>query len=75
MEYSFRMAGDGPITVELDARRCSGYASCELIAPDVFGLDDHEGKAILLAGSAPADRREALEKAVRSCPTNAISLS
>jgi ferredoxin len=63
------------LAVHFDARRCNGYASCELIAPDIFELDEHAGKAVLRAEKVPAERREALEKAVRSCPTNAISLA
>jgi len=65
---------DGRINVHFDARRCSGYASCELIAPAVFRLDDRMGKAVLLADQVEPDQREILEKAVISCPTNAISL-
>ena len=65
---------DGRINVHFDARRCSGYASCELIAPEVFRLDDSLGKAVLLTDQVEAEQREMLEKAVISCPTNAISL-
>ena len=64
----------GRINVHFDARRCSGYASCELIAPEVFRLDDRLGKAVLLADQVEPEQREMLEKAVISCPTNAISL-
>jgi ferredoxin len=62
------------ITVRYDQRRCAGYASCELIAPDAFRLDDAVGKAVLLVDLVGPERRAALEQAVRSCPTNAISL-
>jgi ferredoxin len=60
--------------VVFDTRRCGGFGSCELILPEVFQLDDVTGKAVLLAEQVPLEQREVLERAARSCPTDAITV-
>lgn len=59
--------------VVVDKTRCSGYASCELAAPDVFrvGLDEVvEVIGVVLIGVP----RSTVEGAVRSCPSRALSI-
>jgi ferredoxin len=42
--------------------------------PNLFDIDDESGMAILLEPAPADDRLEEAERAVRSCPENAISL-
>lgn len=56
-------------SVEVDHNLCIGSASCVVIAPGVFNLDD-EGKAIVLTLNGTDD--ETIIEAAKSCPVNAI---
>jgi ferredoxin len=57
--------------VRVDRSSCTGYASCIIIAPDVFDLDDDD--LVVLLDDQPADA-ELVERAARNCPRNAISV-
>lgn len=59
----------------VDQGLCQGYANCVLAAPDVFDLDDESGLAHVIDEHPSEDRRQAVEEAVRTCPTNAISVA
>lgn len=54
-----------------DRARCDGFASCLIVAPDVFDLDSENTIRVLDAEPADA-RRPEIEEAVRACPTGAI---
>ena len=56
-----------------DVDKCEGYANCIIAAPDVFALDD-DFMVRLLVEQPSEDRRQAVEEAVRSCPTSALSI-
>jgi ferredoxin len=60
--------------VSVNQSKCSGFASCMLVAPDVFDIDEAENVAIVLEPSPPESRRAKVEEAVRSCPMRAITL-
>ena len=60
------------LTLDLDG--CTGCACCMMECPDLFDIDDESGMAILLEAEPADDRVEEAERAVRSCPENAISL-
>lgn len=55
--------------VQVDRTLCIGSASCVVIAPKVFALDD-EGKAIVLTLDGTND--QTILEAAKSCPVNAI---
>lgn len=59
--------------VIINSELCEGHGSCEEQAPEVFvlGKDD---KARLRIERVPNDAREAVERAVRSCPRHAIRI-
>jgi ferredoxin len=57
--------------VGADRERCVGSGQCELLAPDVFEVDD-DG-AVRLLQEDPADDG-AVRDAVQQCPTGALSL-
>jgi ferredoxin len=62
------------LNILLDTRRCSGFASCLIVAPSVFDLDEAEGKAVLLRDDCPPELLNRVTQAARDCPTGAIEL-
>ena len=58
----------------IDHDRCSGYASCVMAAMDLFDIDDDSGQAFVKRQPDESERTKA-EKAVRDCPTDAISIT
>jgi ferredoxin len=60
--------------VVLDLETCQGYANCVMAAPEVFDIDEKTGLAILLQEQPDDAQRDAVEEAVRQCPTESISL-
>lgn len=59
--------------VAVDTSKCSGIGLCEVAAPAVFEIgDDGQSRAI---NPEPAEgERDAVEQAVRECPTGALSI-
>ena len=58
--------------VAVDFSRCEAHGECTMVAPQVFQLDDDDK---LSFDAAPAEElRDKVEKAVRNCPAQAISL-
>lgn len=60
--------------VVVDFDRCASNAVCMSILPEVFEVRD-DGFLYILEESPPEAMRDKLEEAVRSCPTQAISIS
>jgi ferredoxin len=58
------------IRVRADRRRCIGAASCVILAPKVFDLDD-DGKVVVLD---PMSADEIVLEAAESCPVDAIEV-
>lgn len=50
---------------------CVGHGVCESIASDLFAVGD-DAISQVLVDEIPADRREAAEEAVASCPAHAL---
>ncbi|MBD8869579.1 ferredoxin [Nocardioides donggukensis] len=59
--------------VKVDFDRCQSNGLCEAIAPATFELDDDDYLQIL-DDEVTEQNREAIERAVASCPTSAISI-
>lgn len=60
--------------IMLDAGKCAGFASCTILAPELFELDEDEGTAVLRRADCPADLVAGARAAMRDCPTRAIAL-
>ncbi len=58
--------------VQADRDVCVGAGNCVLTAPDIFDQDD-DGLVTVLAADPPADRDADVERAVRMCPSGAIT--
>jgi len=65
----------GTVRVRIDADLCQGHGVCAGEAPEVFRVDPRTGKVELLLERPPEALRARVEKAVRYCPTRALSLS
>ena len=56
-----------------DFDKCTGLGLCESLAPDFFEVQD-DGSLMVLRETFDEAERSSLEEAVRSCPTEALSL-
>ena len=61
------------VKVVVDYDRCASNAVCMSLLPQIFEVRD-DGYLYVLDEHPPETLREQLEEAVRSCPTQAISL-
>ncbi len=59
--------------VVCDLDLCQGHAMCEVEAPEVFSVPKR-GKVDVLTSEPPRDLRAEVERAVRECPTQALSI-
>ena len=61
--------------VEVDFDLCQGHAECQAEAPDWFTVGKGpEAKVRARRGEVPADQLEAVQAAVKYCPTQALRL-
>ena len=67
-------AAQRPCRVRVDIDLCQGHSVCASEAPEVFTVDKSANKVRLLVDTVPAELRGKVEKAVRYCPTHAISI-
>jgi ferredoxin len=58
--------------VEVDRSLCISSGGCEMVAPQVFELDDEGTVHVRQPGAADLP---AVQVAVRACPSGALSLS
>jgi ferredoxin len=62
--------------VTVDRELCQGHGQCEIVAPDMFTLDDDAYSVALLdGGNVPADRETEARAATACCPVQAIALT
>lgn len=57
--------------VVVDASVCQGHGRFNRISPEVFELDD-EGFSAVITPHVPVEHEEAVFKAVKNCPEQAI---
>jgi ferredoxin len=58
--------------VQVDPDKCEANARCVAAAPQVFELGDDDVSHVKV-DEVPDDQREAVERAIRLCPRQAIS--
>lgn len=61
--------------VKAEPRRCLGTGNCVLAAPEVFDQDNDDGTVTVLSPQPPDRLHAAVRRAVRQCPSGAISLA
>jgi ferredoxin len=60
------------VRVGIDLTRCAGYGNCIEAAPEVFDMADDEDVAIVLTENPGPEHAEAVRKAARVCPADAV---
>ncbi len=64
----------GPARVSVDRDLCQGHGVCVGECPEVFAVDETDMKVRVLADVVEDELRPAVERAVRYCPTRALTL-
>lgn len=59
--------------IQVDADLCQGHGVCTNEAPEVFALEG-DGPVTVRIPEPPESLRDAVQNALRYCPTGAISL-
>jgi ferredoxin len=65
--------GKNNLRIVVDWTACIGQGQCEFAAPNVFTINE-EGK-LELNETPDESERNAVEQAIRRCPTRALSLA
>lgn len=60
--------------VKIDRERCIGAGMCALTAPEVFDQSDDDGRVLVRRKSSGPGDAEKVRRAVRLCPSQALSL-
>jgi ferredoxin len=68
-----RTCEENAMKVSVDALVCEANGVCVGLAPEVFELDDEERLHILIP-EPPAELRDKVRHAVRSCPKAALTI-
>ena len=63
------------VRVEVDLSRCAGYGNCVEAAPEVFQMSDVADIAEVLIAEPGAELSEAVHKAARVCPADAVIIT
>jgi ferredoxin len=61
------------MTLTINEEVCIGCGVCMQICPDVFRLDEDEGKGTIIKHDVPDDETVCVKVAVDSCPVGCIS--
>lgn len=60
--------------VIVDELRCDAHGVCVAACPEVFALDDDDDVVRVINGTPPEERRDAVVRAVQSCPKAALTV-
>ncbi len=66
------MTGEATVRIEVDRDICQGHGMCEMEAPDIFRAQ--VDTVDILDASPDASHRDAVERAVQYCPTQALRI-
>ena len=58
----------------VDKDTCIGCGLCPSICPDVFSMNDDDGKAEAITDEIPSELNDDAEEAAASCPVKAITV-
>lgn len=58
----------------VDKDTCIGCGLCPSICPDVFSMNDDDGKAEAIPDDVPEECEDDAEEAAASCPVEAITV-
>lgn len=60
--------------IQVDQATCREYANCVIESPDVFDIDEVNGKVVALVTEPDAALHDEVRAAAASCPVQAITL-
>lgn len=60
--------------VTVDQATCREYANCVVEAPDVFDIDEVNGKALVLIAEPDVALHNEVRAAAAACPVHAITI-
>jgi Ferredoxin len=60
--------------VSIDKNHCQGHTMCNMVAPELFKLDDEDGHAYVETSEVPADLEAAAVAGMNACPERAITV-
>jgi ferredoxin len=58
----------------VDKDTCIGCGLCPSICPEVFSMDDEDGKAKAINAEVPEAEQDSSKEAEESCPVDAIKV-
>jgi ferredoxin len=61
--------------VQIESNRCVGHGLCYTVVPDLIEDDDRGIAHVRGDGDVPPDRLEALHRAQKLCPEDAVMLT
>ena len=67
-------ATNGEPRISVDQDLCQGHGVCVGEAPEMFAIDEGEGRVRVLRERVPPELRGKVEAAVKYCPTRALSI-
>ncbi|MBJ7337552.1 ferredoxin [Mycolicibacterium sp.] len=59
--------------IVFDRSKCATMGLCEMVAPDVFHIDD-DGVMTVQSDTIDASRRTSMEEIAMACPTQSLSV-
>jgi ferredoxin len=62
------------VRIRVDLDLCQGHGTCAEEAPEIFAVDEKELKVIIREERAPDALHAKVKRAVRFCPTRALSI-
>jgi len=63
------------VRIRVDLDLCQGHGTCAEEAPEVFAVDERESKVTVRVERPPEALCAKVKRAVRFCPTGALSLT
>jgi ferredoxin len=60
--------------VAVDAKHCQGHTMCNMVAPELFRLDDEDGHSYVVDPEVPPGQENAARAGMAACPEQAISV-
>jgi ferredoxin len=60
--------------VSVDPNHCQGHTMCNMVAPELFKLDDQDGHSYVESPEVPAGLEAAARAGAAACPEQAIKV-
>jgi ferredoxin len=60
--------------VSVDSARCQGHTLCNMVAPQLFRVDDEDGYATVTRETVVGELEDLANKAADGCPERAITV-